>query len=279
MKTVVTMTSWAKRISHVGLAIFRFMTTQTVKPDVFYLWLCEAEFPNREQDLPKDVLLTCNFFNVRIRWTKENEFCFKRWYVYPDHYNDLVVSIDDDQFYDPDLIETIVHYYNSQPTPAVISFQEPGTVDICGINYEYKPLHDWQTRNTQNFFLGQCAFAPNSFPLDTLKPDVVRLRKIYCPKCDESILHPFLIYNSTPIGFCSPHQKMKEDAPLQINGLINEMHRRTCNINGVNYKRTSLLKYIVLHIFPYLQPAWLQRFPNYEINKFKLSMEDLVRML
>ena len=61
MQTIVTMTSWSGRIEHVGSSIFRFFKTQTKLPDIFYLWLSEEEFPNKENDLPKDLLLTINF--------------------------------------------------------------------------------------------------------------------------------------------------------------------------------------------------------------------------
>ena len=45
------MTSWTKRINCVARSIYYFMKTQTVKPDLFYLWLAEEEFPNKEKDL------------------------------------------------------------------------------------------------------------------------------------------------------------------------------------------------------------------------------------
>ena len=43
------MTSWTKRINCVARSIYYFMKTQTVKPDLFYLWLAEEEFPNKEK--------------------------------------------------------------------------------------------------------------------------------------------------------------------------------------------------------------------------------------
>ena len=96
MKIVITMTSWTKRIQYVAKTIYYFLKTQTVKPDMFYLWLAEDEFPNKEKDLPEDLLTICSVFNVQIKWTKYNEYAFKRWYVYPKHNDDLVISIDDD---------------------------------------------------------------------------------------------------------------------------------------------------------------------------------------
>jgi len=54
MKTIVTMTSWTKRIHCVDKSIYTFFKTQMEKPDIFYLWLAIEEFPNKEKDLPEE---------------------------------------------------------------------------------------------------------------------------------------------------------------------------------------------------------------------------------
>ena len=87
------MTSWKGRIKFVGRAIFYFLSKQTIKPDLFYLWLSEEEFPKKEKELPEDLLLICNQFKIKIQWIKQNEFCFKRWYIYPKHWEDFVPQI------------------------------------------------------------------------------------------------------------------------------------------------------------------------------------------
>ncbi|WP_291631455.1 hypothetical protein [Clostridium sp.] len=99
MKTVVTMTSWTKRINCVARSIYYFMKTQTVKPDLFYLWLAEEEFPNKEKDLPNDLLMIIEGLHITLKWIKKNTYCHKRWNVYPEHMEDLVISIDDDVIY------------------------------------------------------------------------------------------------------------------------------------------------------------------------------------
>ena len=125
MKIVLTMTSWVKRINHVAKSIYRFLQTQTIKPDYCYLWLAEEEFPNRENDLPHELLLVCEALNVRICWTKYNEYAFKRWYVYPKHNDDLVISIDDDNaisiFFLKSLNSFIIKYISSALTTAIES--------------------------------------------------------------------------------------------------------------------------------------------------------------
>ena len=106
MKTIVTMTSWKQRINMVSEFIYIFLTSQTIKPDIFYLWLSADEFPSQFAELPRELLLVSKHLGVTIKFCPGNDYVFKRWNVYPEHYNDLVISVDEDQFYDVDLIIT-----------------------------------------------------------------------------------------------------------------------------------------------------------------------------
>ena len=54
-KVVVTMTSWTKRIGNC-YQVVKSILNNTMKPDMVYLNLSIAEFPNKEQDLPRDLV-------------------------------------------------------------------------------------------------------------------------------------------------------------------------------------------------------------------------------
>jgi hypothetical protein len=54
-KVVVTMTSWTKRIGNCRQVVEAILKN-TVKPDAVYLNLAVVEFPNKEADLPKDLV-------------------------------------------------------------------------------------------------------------------------------------------------------------------------------------------------------------------------------
>lgn len=95
------MTSWKKRIQYVKTAIEKFLQNTPVYVDKFYLWLAEEEFPSKEVELPLELVeYVKNNSHVEIRWTVLNEYNHKRWYVYPKHHEDCVISIDDDAYYD-----------------------------------------------------------------------------------------------------------------------------------------------------------------------------------
>ena len=100
MKTIVTLTSWKKRIKYVQQVLEQF-AMYPANFDKIYLWLSQMEFPNREYDLPSQLLeFVRSHPKVEIRWTFGNEYNHKRWYVYPEHFEDVVVSVDDDAIYD-----------------------------------------------------------------------------------------------------------------------------------------------------------------------------------
>lgn len=277
MKTVITMTSWTKRIHAVGKAIYRFLKTQTEKPDLFYLWLAEEEFPNKEGDLPQNLLLICEAFNIQICWTKDNEYCFKRWYVYPKHYEDLVISIDDDVIYDKNLIKLMKEFAKKE-TKAVVHYHGKGGLIEIKNGIEYLPSHKFIYKDVRNYIMCQCAFLPNSFPLDAWTDENIAIRKKICPKCDESWLHPFLIKNNIPI-ICF-RTFTDEDASVQTVAIRNILHFDLVTINGKKYKRADLYKYLVLKKFPDLATAWKHVFPNYDLNKFgTMSIDKLLTFI
>lgn len=269
MKTVITMTSWTKRIQYVAKAIYRFLKTQTVKPDVFYLWLAEEEFPNKEKDLPDDLLMICSAFNVQIKWTKDNEYCFKRWYVFPEHNDDMVISIDDDMFYDPRMIAVVLDEYKRNTIPCVLHYAGCGGVIEIHNGIEYTITQKKVKSALGNYFIGQCAFTPHSFPLETLEPKTIDLRKKICPKCDESFLHPYLIKDNIPIIFIFGLIN-KEDSEKQNVAIRNDLHYSPITINGKQYKKADLYKLKVLQTITELQNSWKKVFPNYNFDLIKL---------
>lgn len=265
MKTVITMTSWTKRIQYVGKAIYRFLKTQTIKPDIFYLWLAEEEFPKKEKDLPDDLLIICSAFNIQIKWTKDNEYCFKRWYVFPEHNDDMVISIDDDMFYDPKTIETVLNVYKANPIPAIIHYHGGGGEIIIKNDIEYFITNIYKGPSSKNYFIGQCAFTPHSFPLNSLTEDAIKIRKNICPKCDESWMHPFIIKNNIPIIFIRNLQHHEEYEKQNVAIKI-DLHFNKVKIGNKMYKKADLYKQRVLNKCKDLQESWHKAFPNYKFN-------------
>lgn len=283
-KVVITMTSYPKRINYVAKRIYNFITNQTDNYDIFYLWLAESDFPNLENDLPIELIKICKFFDIKIKWIKDNEYCHKRWYVYPEHFNDIVISIDDDSDYNKNVIKYAKSVAN---TKAIYNlFQNKTCYTIYqGINFiRYENTTD-ERPSIYKTFLGQCIFTPGTFPLEAITPENLLLRKKYCPICDESWLNPFIKYNEVKIGSIPVYQD--EIAEIsQINKTYDKMKQMT----RINASVQDLYVLIVLKLFPKLYEHWIYLFPSYkEISKHnsiiindiydKYSADDLLSII
>lgn len=274
MKTVVTMTSYPKRINVVGKFIYTFFKTQTVKSDYFYLWLSTINFPNKEKDLPEDLLLVCKAYNVIISWVNYDDGCTKRWNVYPKHYNDVVVAVDEDNVYDIHLIEKM-KIVKSGKIYAVWDSLTNYLVPDNGINFKYRHykklnLPDHSIRMKLS---GNSVIPPKTFPLDALNPAYLELRLKYCPKCDESWLQPFYRFNNIESS-CMHLKKLACDDSMNNTGL----NAAGKMIKGVWWK--NLQMYLVLRLFPELMKKWKKIFPEYKTDAWdKLSIDEIRKML
>lgn len=274
MKTVLTMTSWTQRINFVAKSIYTFLTSQSVKPDIFYLWLSVEEFPEKEKSLPSDLLKIVKYFNINLQWIPTNEYCHKRWYVYPKHYNDLVICIDDDQIYPNTLIEDAQKLCNTENSKNIIYniFYDLTYASIYrGIRF-VKHMNAWDNRPSMfKTFNGQSIFPPNTFPLEAITPENILLRKKYCKICDESWLMPFIKYNNTEIG--SLNAMYNETNVSDIGRTFVKMSKTVYNTVTVQ----DMQLYIVLRLFPKLMEKWKSLFPSYITEDFdKCSIDSLV---
>jgi hypothetical protein len=275
MNTVVTMTSYPKRISAVAEFIYIFMNTQTVKPDYFYIWLSEEEFPLKEASLPTELVKICKYFKIIIRWVPYNDGCTKRWGVYPEHYNDIVVAIDEDNVYDFHLVERMRQYEKPANTIyAVFDSLTNYLVPVGGIEFKYR---HYKKLNLPNHSLrmkisGQSVVPPRTFPLDALNPDYLNLRLKYCPKCDESWLQPFYKFNSIEFS-CMKLDKLRCDDSMNSTGLAASGKV----IDGVWWKNVQM--YLVLRLFPDLMRCHKRIFPEYDTAKWDIKPIDDINQL
>jgi hypothetical protein len=94
---IVSLTSFPQRINEIKYTIYSLLD-QTVLPEKIVLWLAESQFPNKERDLP-DELLAFKRFGLVINWCEDLKSYKKLIPVleqFPDH---CVVVADDDIYY------------------------------------------------------------------------------------------------------------------------------------------------------------------------------------
>ena len=107
---IVSLTSWPKRIFNVPI-VLKNILNGTLKPDYIELNLSSEEFPNKEDDLPKELL---EIEKLNINWEIGNSRTFKKIiptlkkYYKKEYY---LLSIDDDLIYSLDYIERMVYFF------------------------------------------------------------------------------------------------------------------------------------------------------------------------
>ena len=114
-QVIVSLTSHPGRINTVSTCI-NSLIKQTCKPKKIVLWLSEEQFPQRELELPKDLVKLQDKTNFKIRWVKEDIKPHKKYYYAMQEYPDYpIIIVDDDVIYDNTLVEKLLKSYKKFP--------------------------------------------------------------------------------------------------------------------------------------------------------------------
>ena len=115
VKACIALTSWKKRINTVGLTIYNLF--ETCGPDYhIVLTLAEEEFPKKEQELPRDLVLMNKAGVFEILWCKRNVKTFKKWLFCAAKYPKVpVISADDDCLYTCNYAEELYRKWLKNP--------------------------------------------------------------------------------------------------------------------------------------------------------------------
>ena len=112
-KVIVSLTSFPER-KNIVVKTIKTLLTQTMKPDMVILWLAPEQFPNGENDLPKE-LLDLKEYGLTIDWYRDIR-SYKKIVPTLKKYSDaVIITVDDDIYYAPDTIETLYKSYLKNP--------------------------------------------------------------------------------------------------------------------------------------------------------------------
>lgn len=110
---IVSLASYPPRINSAAIVI-NTLLHQRLKPDRIILWLANSQFPNKEQDLPYE-LLRLTEFGLEIRWCKDLGSYKKIVPALREFPEDIIVTADDDIYYREDWLESLYNAYLSDP--------------------------------------------------------------------------------------------------------------------------------------------------------------------
>jgi len=108
-KFIVSLTSFPQRMYDIHICLYSLMR-QSLKPDEIVLYLGIEQFPNKEQDLPQEVLkLKEN--GLTIKFTKDIKSYKKLIPALKEYPNDIIITADDDVLYKIDWFEKLYNAY------------------------------------------------------------------------------------------------------------------------------------------------------------------------
>lgn len=108
-KIIASLTTFPERINTVSTTIKTLMT-QTVKPDEIVLYLAKEQFKGLEKSLPKE-LLKLQEYGLTIKWTSDIKSYKKLIPALKDYPDDVIITFDDDIYYEKDTIEALYNSY------------------------------------------------------------------------------------------------------------------------------------------------------------------------
>ena len=168
-EVIISMTTYPRRINTLAMCI-KSLINQTFPADRIVLQLAETEFPNKEKDLPEE-LIQLTKDKVDIEWG-ENTRPYKKLVPtlikYP---NSIIITFDDDVIYRTTIVEDLIKSYIKYPDCISCGRSHQITFNTKGILHSYKHWNTTLSSNEpsfNNFFtgVGGVLYPPNSLHKD-----------------------------------------------------------------------------------------------------------------
>ena len=181
---VVSLTSFPKRIDTVDIVI-KSMFKQTVIPDKILLYLSKEEFKNKK--LP-DRLLELQSDIFSINFCDDLKPHKKYFYAMQKYCDSIIITIDDDIIYPPDLVEKLLKLYKKYPK--AVSCLRAHTIKMYD-EETFAPYKKWCVEskivNIPSLLVlptgvGGILYPPNCLPKSTFDKEKI---KKYCLYTDD----------------------------------------------------------------------------------------------
>lgn len=194
---IVSLTSFPARIKVVAKTI-NTLLRQTVKPDKLILWLADSQFPTKEQELPIE-LLKLKEYGLEIRWCEDLRSYKKLVPTLREFPNDIIVTADDDLYYQEDWLESLYNEYLKDPKNV---YTRRSTGVLKRRDY-VKIIPHYDNENYAPSYINQIMggagtlYSPNSLHRDVL--DTKKCMNLI-PTYDDIYFWAMAVANGTKIG-------------------------------------------------------------------------------
>ena len=231
---IISLTSFPERMYDIHYCLYSLLN-QEFKPDKLVLWLAEEEFPNKEEDIPKEVLnLKKN--GLTIKWCNNIKSYKKLIPALKEYPNDVIITADDDIYYPKNWLKDL--YEEHLEYPNCIIGKRCRRINLN--NGLYESYDQWKLLNNKtepsylNFSTngGGSLFPPNALNKFILEEE---LFKKLCPSADDIWIWSMAILNKTKIkGSKKPMKNLKYINIAREIGLLNHKTLWETNKNGAN---------------------------------------------
>ena len=197
-RIIVSLTSFPPRMEDIQYCLYSLMN-QSLKPYKIILWLAESQFPNKELDLP-DNLLRFKNNGLTIRWCEDLKSYKKLLPALKEYPNDYIVTTDDDIYYPEHFLENI--WMESQKHPDCVISSRSRKIKFVDNNLadygEFEMITDGDGPSYTILATGAggILYPPHTFT------DIIFDRELYeklCPTNDDMWFWAMAVLNKTKI--------------------------------------------------------------------------------
>jgi hypothetical protein len=184
-RLIVSLTSFPERMYDIHFCLYSLLN-QTFQPDEIVLWLAEEEFPDKEKDVPPDVLRLLQK-GLTIKWCENVRSYIKLIPSLRDYPNDIIVTADDDIYYPENWLELLYKSYLKEPAyihchrAHRVKFSQDGCVDKYN-NWEKEILDNIPSLLNFSTGVGGVLYPPKSLYQDASNH---HLFMDLCPTADD----------------------------------------------------------------------------------------------
>ncbi len=242
-KFIISLTSFPQRMRDIHICLHSLML-QTLKPDEIILYLGQEQFPNRENDLPREVL-SLREVGLTIKFTKDIKSYKKLIPALAEYPDDVIITADDDIFYPKDWFKKLynAHLEDKQNILCHRAHKVKFDGDSIALYKYWDKMIDDNSTSYFNFATGSggILYPPNSLYKDILKEELfVKL----APNADDIWFWAMAILNRKKIKVINEPikqvQPVNYDRESSLNG---EFTLYQANIVGNDIQLKNVISY------------------------------------
>lgn len=222
----VSLTSYPERIEYVK-DVIACLVKQTWQPDRIVLYLAQEQFPQREKQLPEELLAYVKQGKLCISWCREDLKCHKKYfYAMQEYPDDLIITVDDDELVPDTMTEELVLAWMRYPDAVAARRVHLITISDDGKILPYDQwIKEFEMRvlepSAQLMATG-CAgvlYPPHLFGKELFDSQVIRRTCLYA---DDLWLKAMELVYHIPVVLSSEHVYLHHIADSQQSGLYQQ---------------------------------------------------------